>query len=120
MGKKKINTEKLGKNLIRTYNLIDYSKNICKVCIINAMHADNINTMRKSMLSCSETIEVLSLTEYMLASQSTYRKSVISLAIKVLKKCIKICNKQNSNVSKTCAKTNTDLIKSLKELKTLI
>ena len=117
---KKINTEKIGKNLIRTYNLMDYSKNVCKVCIINAMHADNMNTMRKSMLACSETIEVLSLTEYMLASQSTYRKSIISLAIKVLNKCIKTCSKNNNAVSKASVKTNTELIKSLTELKKLL
>ena len=120
MVKKKINNDLLGKNLIRTYNLIDYSKNVCKVCIINAMHADNMNIMRQLMMACSETIEVLSLCEYMLASQSVYRKSIISLSIKVLERCIKECAKQNTIISKTCAKTNIELIKSLTELKKIL
>ena len=111
--------DKIEKLMYDIFECIDNCKQAIKVYEIHVVNSPDINEYKLQLLTCMETNDTLEYLQSILASKSKFSKRVASLSTAILNNNIQTVKKDNSKISKTLVKSNSQLVEHLEKLKSI-
>lgn len=121
----KLTDKQLEELLIKTFEILDKTKETCKVTISQCMFLNDLNQTNSLIRSCMETMDTCDLCKFFIINKSPNMKNCVNFTIKVLKtqqeECLKLSNdKRCKNMVEFCEKVVKESLNSLKKLESQI
>ena len=122
MKNKKFTNDELEKELIKSFDLLDKTKDACKVVISQSTQVPDVNSTNALIRSSMETMDTCDLCKFFVINRSPNTKTAIIFAIKVLKNTLKETKKCKEHpyckdISKYCYKTTNETLNHLEKLR---
>ena len=117
----KLSDQQLENLLLKSFELLDKTKETCKVTISQCLQVPNPKLTNSVIKSCLETIDTAELCKMFIIDRSPNTKHCVAFTLKVLKTNIEECNKIKDeqfckDMAKFCYKMLRDTYKTLKKL----
>ncbi len=115
---KKLNADQLEKHFIKAFQLLDNTKEACKVTISQCTQVPDINVTNAAMRSSMETMDTCDLCKFFIVNRSPNTKKMIRLTMTVIETTEKQCDRLKDDkyckdtmryCSKVCHNTNDEL-----------
>ena len=107
------------KKIYDIFENIDVSKHYLKIFIMNSLKSPSLIKYRSNIIESNELLEVMDLTQYLIASNSKFNKKISKFCINVINNTIKTFdkteyqNKYDKAISKNVILSLKNLITSL-------
>ncbi len=119
---KKFTEDELEKTLIKSFDLLDKTKDACKVAISQSTQVPDLNVTNGLIRSSMETMDTCDLCKFFIVNRSPNTKNMVDLTMKILKTMMKEADKLKNDpyckdISKYCCKTANQTYNHLYKLK---
>lgn len=117
----KLSNQQLENLLLKSFDMLDKTKETCKVTISQCLQSSNQHSINNIIRSCLETMDTTDLCKMLIINRSPNIKPCITFTLKVIKTNIDECKKLENNefckdTIKFCSKILNETYNTLKKL----